>query len=96
MSKFYGAEHRKLQDEFDTRRLADLMEGGVMHAEFAPHELEFIQSRAMIFLSTLEPAGRPTVSHQGCPPGFSRLLVPREVRLTRFLCTSSLYRPATP
>ncbi len=28
MSKIYGAEHRALQDEFDTRRLADLVEGG--------------------------------------------------------------------
>ena len=28
MSKMYGAEHRALQDQFDTRRLADLVEGG--------------------------------------------------------------------
>ena len=74
MSKFYGAEHRKLQDEFDTRRLADLMEGGVMHAEFAPHEIEFIQSRDMFFLSTLDPAGRPTVSYKGGAPGFVRVV----------------------
>jgi hypothetical protein len=74
MSKFYGAEHRKLQDEFDTRRLADLMEGGVMHAEFAPHEVEFIQSRDMFFLSTLDSAGRPTVSYKGGAPGFVRVV----------------------
>lgn len=74
MSKFYGAEHRKLQDEFDTRRLADLMEAGVMHAEFAPHEVEFIQSRDMFFLSTLDPAGRPTVSYKGGAPGFVRVV----------------------
>ncbi|MGB5087277.1 MAG: pyridoxamine 5'-phosphate oxidase family protein [Methylocystis silviterrae] len=74
MSKFYGAEHRKLQDEFATRRLADLMEGGVMHAEFAPHEVEFIQSRDMFFLSTLDPAGRPTVSYKGGAPGFVRVI----------------------
>jgi uncharacterized protein len=76
MSKFYGAEHRKLQDEFDTRRLADLMEGGVMHAEFAPHEIEFIQSRDMFFLSTVDPAGRPTVSYKGGAPGFVRVAGP--------------------
>ncbi|MGJ0620189.1 MAG: pyridoxamine 5'-phosphate oxidase family protein [Methylocystis sp.] len=70
MSKFYSAEHRKLQDEFGTRRLADLMEGGVMHTEFAPHEIEFIQSRDMFFLSTVDPAGRPTVSYQGGAQGF--------------------------
>ena len=75
MSKFYSAEHRKLQDEFGTRRLADLMEGGVMHTEFAPppHEIEFIQSRDMFFLSTVDPAGRPTVSYKGGAQGFVRV-----------------------
>jgi hypothetical protein len=70
MSKFYRVAHRKLQDEFDTRRLADLMEGGVVHAEFTPPEIEFIQSRDMFFISTVDPAGRPTVSYKGGAPGF--------------------------
>ncbi len=74
MSKFYGAEHRKLQDEFETRGLADLMENGVMHAEFVPNEIEFIHSRDMFFLSTVDPAGRPTVSYKGGAPGFVRVV----------------------
>jgi uncharacterized protein len=76
MSNFFGSEHRKLQDEFETRRLADLMEGGVMHGEFAPHEVDFIQSRDMFFLATVDPFGRPTVSYKGGPRGFLRITGP--------------------
>lgn len=76
MSGYYGATHRALQDEFDTRRLADLMEGGVMHNEFAPHEIDFIQSRDMFFLATTDPSGRPTVSYKGGDAGFVRVTGP--------------------
>jgi predicted pyridoxine 5'-phosphate oxidase superfamily flavin-nucleotide-binding protein len=76
MSNYYGAAHRALQDEFDTRRLADLMEGGVMHAEFTPHEIDFIQSRDMFFLATVDPVGRPTVSYKGGATGFVRVVGP--------------------
>jgi uncharacterized protein len=73
MSNYYGAAHRALQDEFDTRRLADLMERGVMHSEFAPQEIDFIQSRDMFFLATVDPSGRPTVSYKGGAEGFVRV-----------------------
>ncbi|WP_424361917.1 pyridoxamine 5'-phosphate oxidase family protein [Methylocystis parvus] len=73
MSEYYGPAHRDLQDAFDSRRLADLMEGGIMHGEFAPHEIDFIQSRDMFFLASIDPAGRPTVSYKGGAPGFVRV-----------------------
>ena len=76
MSNYYGAAHRALQDEFDTRRLADLMEGGVIHTEFAPHEIDFIQSRDMFFLATIDQSGRPTVSYKGGATGFVRVTAP--------------------
>lgn len=79
MSKIYGAAHRALQDEFDARRLGDLMEGGVMHSEFAPQEIDFIQSRDMFFLASLDPFGRPTVSYKGGAPGFVRVTGPRSL-----------------
>jgi uncharacterized protein len=76
MSKFYGPAHRALQDEFDARRLADLMEGGVMHSAFAPHEIDFVQSRDMFFLASIDPFGRPTVSYKGGAAGFVRVTGP--------------------
>jgi uncharacterized protein len=79
MSKYYGDAHRALQDEFGARRLADLMEGGVMHSEFAPHEIDFIHSRDMFFLATIDPFGRPTVSYKGGAAGFVRVTGPNSL-----------------
>jgi predicted pyridoxine 5'-phosphate oxidase superfamily flavin-nucleotide-binding protein len=76
MSKLYSDQHRALQDRFDSRRMADLMEGGILHAEFAPEEKAFIESRDMFFLSTVDAAGRPTVSYKGGAPGFVRVTDP--------------------
>jgi predicted pyridoxine 5'-phosphate oxidase superfamily flavin-nucleotide-binding protein len=73
MSKFYSEQHRALQERFDSRRLADLMENGITHSEFTPEEKDFIESRDMFFLSTVDPAGRPTVSYKGGAPGFVKI-----------------------
>lgn len=79
MSKIYGAAHRALQDEFDARRLADLMEGGVMHSDFTPQEIDFVQSRDMFFLASVDAFGRPTVSYKGGAPGFVRVTGPNSL-----------------
>jgi len=73
MSKFYTEKHRALQEKFETRRTADLMENAVVHSEFGAHEAEFIQSRDMFFLATVDASGRPTVSYKGGAPGFVRV-----------------------
>lgn len=77
MSAFYGPGHRALQDDFDSRRLADLMEGGVVHGELEPHEAGFIETRDMFFLASIDPSGRPTVSYKGGAPGFVRVSGPK-------------------
>lgn len=76
MSKIYSEQHRALQDRFDSRRMADLMETAIVHAEFAPEEKAFIESRDMFFLSTVDAAGRPTVSYKGGAEGFVRVGLP--------------------
>ena len=76
MSKFYSEKHRALQDKFDSRDMADLMENGIVHNEFAEHESAFIQSLDMFFLSTVDVAGRPTVSYKGCAPSFVKITGP--------------------
>ncbi len=76
MSKFYSERHRALQDRFDSRRMADLMENNIVHHEFEEHESAFIQSLDMFFLSTIDVAGRPTVSYKGGAPGFVRVIGP--------------------
>jgi len=74
MSRLYGPIHRSLQDRFDARRLADNVEKRVVLTEIPPEHKEFIESRDMFFLSTIDHQGRPTVSYKGGDPGFVRVL----------------------
>jgi len=74
MSNVYGAEHRALQDQFDTRRMADLLEGGFIAKEVDAGNKAFIESRDMFFLSTIDSHGQPTVSYKGGDPGFVRVI----------------------
>jgi predicted pyridoxine 5'-phosphate oxidase superfamily flavin-nucleotide-binding protein len=61
---------------FDTRGLADRLEGMIVKSEFDEETKAFIESRDMFFLSTIDHHGRPTVSYKGGAPGFIRLLDP--------------------
>jgi len=79
MSKLYSEKHRALQDRFDSRRMADLMEGGLMHDAFTPDEVAFVESRDMFFLSTVDTFGRPTVSYKGGAPGFLKAPTPSKL-----------------
>ena len=72
MSDLYTPQQRDLQDRFDTRRIADLIAGGIVHREMTAQDRGFIDSRDMFFLSTVDAAGRPTVSYKGGAPGFVR------------------------
>lgn len=74
MSNYYNNAHRTLQDEFDARRLADMMEGGFIAVEISDADKAFIESLDMFFLSTVDPHGRPTVSYKGGDPGFVRVV----------------------
>lgn len=74
MSNIYGAAHRSLQDAYDTRRLADLIEGGFVAKEIDDNLKAFLQSRDMFFLSTVDQNGNPTVSYKGGDPGFVKVV----------------------
>ncbi len=74
MANFYGDQHRALQDEFDSRRLADLVEAGFIADEVDDNYKAFIESRDMFFLSTIDQNGNPTVSYKGGDPGFVKVV----------------------
>ncbi len=74
MGNFYGDQHRALQDEFDSRRLADLVEAGFIADEVDDNYKAFIESRDMFFLSTIDQNGNPTVSYKGGDPGFVKVV----------------------
>lgn len=67
---FYHAGQRALQDEFDSRRLADRLEETTRRTAFTAKDRDFISSRTMFFLATADPVGRPDCSYKGGRPGF--------------------------
>lgn len=74
MASIYSAEHRQLHEEFNTTKLAELLDNGWIHEKIAEDEQNFIQTRDMFFLSSVDPDGMPTVSYKGGPVGFVRVL----------------------
>src|ERR1700761_4632905 len=65
---------RSLQDRFDTRRLADRIDGLVVSETIGDRDRRFIEDRDMFFLATADAEGRPTCSYKGGLPGFVRVL----------------------
>lgn len=74
MSDYYSKSQRDLQDRFDTRRLADLIAAKLIHTELQPHEVEFIVKSDMVFVSTVNTDGQPTVSYKGGDIGFVKVI----------------------
>lgn len=71
----YGEAHRALQDQFDSRRLADRLEQAMVTDRLNDTaHIAFIESRDFFFLSTVNQYGEPTVSHKGGPVGLVRVL----------------------
>ena len=68
----YRDSHRKLQDQFDTRRLADRL------ASVADDDVsgfrEFLEARDMFFIATSDADGQPQCSYKGGDPGFVRVV----------------------
>lgn len=62
---FYTDAQRKLQDAFDSRKLADTLEVAIMQDHLDDRHAEFIASRDFFFLSTVTAEGHPTVSYKG-------------------------------
>tara|TARA_Y100000588_G_scaffold343914_1_gene389729 strand:+ start:116 stop:772 length:657 start_codon:yes stop_codon:yes gene_type:complete len=74
MSDLYADSHRELQDQFDTRRLADRLEEMIVADAISEDDRIFIESREFFFLSTVNPDGQPTVSFKGGPVGFVKVV----------------------
>ena len=63
MSSLFNEVHRKLQDRFDSRRLADRLEQTTVFAQVRGRNKRFIESRDMFFLATVDGnAGRPSLT----------------------------------
>ena len=74
MESMYHQGNRKLQDQFDTRRLADLLEERAVSDTISENDAAFIAARDMFFLATSDDEGRANCSYKGGEPGFVRVV----------------------
>jgi uncharacterized protein len=74
MPELYHAGNRRLQDAFDTRRLADRLEERMVSDTIDANQRAFIEARDMFFLASADAQGRPQCSYKGGDPGFVRVL----------------------
>ena len=72
MTDFYTPAQRKLQDEFETRGLADRLVDAIVTEELTAQQTAFIHGRNLFFLSTIDELGFPSASYKGGAPGFVR------------------------
>ena len=74
MNDIYHNGNRDLQNHFDSKKLADRVNELIVHEEITEQERDFITSRDMFFISTVDEQGRPTVSYKGGDVGFVRVI----------------------
>jgi uncharacterized protein len=85
MSSHYNDGSRALQDQFDTRRLADRLEEKFLsRTTIEADDQAFIERMDMFFLATADAEGRPQCSYKGGDPGFVRVLDERTLAFPNY------------
>jgi len=79
MGGHYHEGSRRLQERFDTVRLADRIEERRMRETIDEGDRVFIESADMFFLATADAEGRPQCSYKGGDPGFVRVVDERTI-----------------
>jgi predicted pyridoxine 5'-phosphate oxidase superfamily flavin-nucleotide-binding protein len=74
MSEIFNESHRQLQDQFDTRRLADRLDEAIVQDSIMPSDKDFIERMDMFFIATVDERGHVNCSYKGGDPGFVRVL----------------------
>ena len=74
MSTLYEDSHRRLQQQFDTQRLADRIEERLFRTALTDEDRAFIERLDLFFLATVNSRGEPSCSYKGGDAGFVRVL----------------------
>src|SRR5688572_25516975 len=74
MSALYEGSHRRLQQQFDTQRLADRIEQRLFRSALTDEHRAVIERLDMFCLATVNTRGEPSCSYKGGDPGFVRVL----------------------
>jgi len=79
MTIMYHDGNRRLQDAFDSRRMADRLEERNVRTAFTDDDKVFVESAIFFFLATADAEGRPDCSFKGGSAGFVRVTGPSEL-----------------
>jgi predicted pyridoxine 5'-phosphate oxidase superfamily flavin-nucleotide-binding protein len=79
MDGLYHEGQRRLQERFDTERLANRIEERLVRNWIDEDDKAFIERCDMLFLATADEDGRPNCSYKGGDPGFVRVLEERTI-----------------
>jgi predicted pyridoxine 5'-phosphate oxidase superfamily flavin-nucleotide-binding protein len=78
-SMLYHDGNRHMQDQFESRRIADRLEEKLARATFTEDDKAFIESLPYFFIASADREGRPDCSFKGGLPGFVRVIGPSEL-----------------
>ena len=81
LGPLYGDGARALQDEFDSRRLADRLADLTVHTVLYADDQELIRAQPAAWIATVDAEGWPDVSYKGGDPGFVEVVSPTELRI---------------
>jgi uncharacterized protein len=80
----YGAGARQLQDEFDSRRLADRLAEVTLHDTLDDGDVALVRDQSTVWVATVDADGWPDVSYKGGARGFVTVVDPSELRIPFF------------
>jgi hypothetical protein len=84
MSDIYAEGHRTLQEQFDTRRLADRLDDAIVKDHIDASDRAFIERMDMFFLATVDKNGHVNCSYKGGQPGFVRVIDAHTIAFPNF------------
>lgn len=76
---FFSDSQRRMQDRFDTRKLADRLEAVLVHDHLSAVDAAFLARQNMLFLATTDAYGQPSCSYKGGTRGFVSVLDERTI-----------------
>ncbi len=79
MSSMYHEGNRKLQDKFESRRIADRLEEKLTNTSFSDDDKTFIENSIYFFLASADAEGRSDCSFKGGSAGFVQVIGPDEI-----------------
>jgi len=83
-SEIYGDGARRLQDELDARRLADVLANRTLRNELNQGDIDLIRAQSTVWIATVDAEGWPDVSYKGGDVGFAEVRSPGELRIPSY------------